>query len=503
MKIIKGIFYSLVILILMGCVVILVCAMNPALTQSLAERLKGSGSAGETQTDKESIINIPTGANTGIDWDAVIVFGEGIYISPSRDQLKLPSQSTDRTGYEQISEIATQINDEEGSQLQESLNTGSLGEKLTFDKEFYPYYAMLTAPMKQLYRQIYANAMEVVSDFTPVVAVNTNQLKNVFEAVYNDHPELFWLETAYSCKYLRNGLCVSITLHYNQTASRLEASKLLFEAGANDILSGAMKLSDNQQKEKYVYDALIGKVAYNAEASMNQSAYSAMVNGESVCAGYARAMQYLLMELQIPCYYCTGFSGEDHAWNIVKLDDSYYNIDATWDDTEPVSYQYYNKTDSEFSDTHIRTGLSIYLPACGSNTVPTESDSLINPNPQKPLTWESEEEEENEQTPEDKKQENLDKAGITEDEVRSTLKEYYEDCLKQMVEAGAGMQQFTNVIPESLWKEIEQVYINEAYKEGYVKEALEKLGKENFAIQLQGQRLGGGYYRLYHNISTW
>ena len=56
---------------------------------------------------------------------------------------------------------------------------------------------------------------------------------------------------------------------------------------------------------------------------------------------------------------------------------------------------------------------------------------------------------------------------------------------------------------ESLWKEIEQVYINEAYKEGYVKEALEKLGKENFAIQLQGQRLGGGYYRLYHNISTW
>ena len=504
LKTIKGIFYSLVILILIGCVAILVCALNPSLTRSLADKLNGSGAVADMEPPKEPIVNINTGADTGINWDVVTVFGDGIYITPSRDELQLPGQSIDRSGYEQINDETTQINDEEGDRLKETLQTGPLGQGLSFDKEFYPYYAMLTDTMQQLYRQIYANAMEVNSDFVPVVAVNTNQLKNVFEAVYNDHPELFWLDSGYSCKYMRNGLCVSVTLLYNQTASCLQDSKNLFEAKVNEILAGAMSLSDASIKEKYVYDTLAQKVDYHAAATMNQSAYSALVNGQSVCAGYARAFQYLLQQLRIPCYYCTGFSGEDHAWNIVKLGSEYFNADITWDDADPVSYDYYNKTDEELSSTHIRTGLSVYLPACGQKKVQSSVDELINPNPQKPLEYEEEEEEiDPEWEAAKKKQENLDKAGITEDQVRDTMEEYYADCLKQMVEEGAGMQQFSNVIPETLWKDVEQVYINEKYKEGYVNEALKQLGKENFAIQLQGQRLGGGYYRLYHNISTW
>jgi len=284
----------------------------------------------------------------------------------------------------------------------------------------------------------------------------------------------------------------------------LQDSKILFDAKANEILAGAMGLSDAAAKEQYVYDTLAQKVEYQANAAMNQSAYSALVNGKSVCAGYARAFQYLLQQLQIPCYYCTGFSGEDHAWNIVKLGNEYFNTDVTWDDADPVGYEYYNKTDEEFSTTHIRTGLSVYLPACGQKKVQSVVDELINPNPQKPLEYEEEEEEyDPEWEAYKKKQENLQKAGITEDEVRETMEEYYADCLKQMVEEGAGMQQFTNVIPETLWDKVEQAYLSEKHKAGYVDEALKQLGKENFAIQLQGQRLGGGYYRLYHNISTW
>ena len=35
---------------------------------------------------------------------------------------------------------------------------------------------------------------------------------------------------------------------------------------------------------------LIDKISYNLGAEMNQSAYSALVNGQTVCAGYARAL---------------------------------------------------------------------------------------------------------------------------------------------------------------------------------------------------------------------
>mgnify|MGYP006990155591 CR=1 FL=1 len=51
-----------------------------------------------------------------------------------------------------------------------------------------------------------------------------------------------------------------------------------------------------------------------------------------------------MTQLGIPCYYCTGFAGENHAWNIIRLDDEYYNVDVTWDDTTPNTYDYFNKT---------------------------------------------------------------------------------------------------------------------------------------------------------------
>ena len=53
------------------------------------------------------------------------------------------------------------------------------------------------------------------------------------------------------------------------------------------------------EKEKFVHDALIDKISYNLGAEMNQSAYSTLVNGQTVCAGYARAFQYLLQQLGI------------------------------------------------------------------------------------------------------------------------------------------------------------------------------------------------------------
>jgi transglutaminase/protease-like cytokinesis protein 3 len=101
---------------------------------------------------------------------------------------------------------------------------------------------------------------------------------------------------------------------------------------------------------------------------MNQSVYSALVNGETVCAGYARAMQYLMQRLGIPCYYCTGYAGQNHAWNIVRLDDGYYNVDVTWDDTPGGEYDYFNRTDAEYAGTHVRQSLSVNLPVCEAQT---------------------------------------------------------------------------------------------------------------------------------------
>ncbi|MDE7354884.1 MAG: hypothetical protein K2O06_17840 [Acetatifactor sp.] len=547
MKVIKGILWGIVALLITGGLIIMICALNPALTGMLAEQVEAlgvsfGGSSGSTDADTQNsgggsigiagIGGLSGGSGTtqpdtpGIDAGWIADRGDTGYVAPENSGQTPPEEVGNRNGYQPVADDAEQIPQEEADNLGNVLSYGELGEGLSFSEEYYPYYAMLQADLQKLYCQIYANAIEQNISFAPVVSVTMDRVKTVFEAVYNDHPELFWLETGYSGKFLGNGTCVEITLKYNDTANDLDGAKQIFEAGAEQILSGARNLGSAAEQERYVHDALMQIAEYDANAVMNQSAYSALVNRKTVCAGYARAYQYLLQQLGIPCYYCTGYAGEDHAWNIVRLGSAYYNVDVTWDDTDTPTYDYFNKTDAEFGRTHVRTGLSVYLPAClgegGSQTGSAVSGvgtgdaedaggdgqdgyeglgDLIGENEVKPLEWISKvtgdalpEEEE-----EDQRARDLEAAGITEDELVETLEEYYADCLNQLKAAGAGNVQFTNVIPESLWNTVESAYSSGSYQKGYAEKLLEELKQDNIVIQLQAQRLGGGYYRVYHS----
>ena len=94
-------------------------------------------------------------------------------------------------------------------------------------------------------------------------------------------------------------------------------------------------------------------------------------------------------------------------------------------------------------------------------------------------------------------------ANLTEDMIQPSLKAYYENCLLQMTDRGAGQQSFSNVVPKYVLDQLEREYGTGDYWDAYVKSGLQKIGKEHFAIQLQIQDLGGNYYRVYHNINTW
>lgn len=503
MKLIKKILYFMIAILIVSCVGILICALNPTLTGELAEQVQRMQGGPGRQEGAEA----PPGVRPGE--------GNGGYQAPENMPQDVPESVGSLVGNRPVTGREQEISQEEADNLGSILAPGETGAGSSFSDEYYPYYAMLDDTLKQVYSQVYANALQLNASFTPVAAITAGQAKNVVEAVYNDHPELFWLDAEFSCKYLRTGICVEITLEYNEAIDNLEAARQSFAACAERILSGARELSDPYEKEKYVHDALMQIVEYDSSAGMNQSAYSALVRGKSVCAGYSRAFQYLLQQLGIPCYFCTGYAGGDHAWNIVKLGGIFRNVDVTWDDTEPPTYDYYNKSDAAFAATHARTELAVWLPACAEDSgdgdgtsegMGSSVDDHINPNPQKPLEWQGREEpDEEEQQPseEEKRRENLEKAGITEEDVLETLEEYYDDCEKQLKQAGTGDILFTNVIPESLWPSVERAYSNGEHQKGYVEEALKELNAENFVIQLQVQRLGGGYYNLFHSILTY
>lgn len=552
MKVVNKIMIGIAVLCLLLCGGILVFALNPDMTSSLAQKLygntvdmpPGTEETGEGQTSGNGNISVtlPNGMPGEMNG----------YVAPSMDQMQIPEDVSGRTGFTPVQPEEQQIPDQEAQNLKETLGSGETGEGLSFSAEEYPYYQMLSENQQSVYRQIYANAQNLTEKFAPEKTVSASDVKTAFEAVIGDHPEMFWLETGYSSKYLTNGQCVEIDLKYNSTADDLESAKQRFDAAAQNLITGAASLDSNYEKEKYVHDALASAVTYDLTADMNQSAYSALVNGKSVCAGYARAYQYLLQQLGIPCYYCTGYSGGYHAWNIVKLEDGYYNVDVTWDDAAAIRYDYFNKTDADFASTHVRQNLSVYLPACngtayrqenttgaagtgqpseaggatpdsdagttpsggqtdGSVTDPGQQgdgtqepeqpgnslSDYINPDPQEPLRYPS--------------GNTAGSAGNTtaaatpepRADALTDLSSYYEDCRKQLTGLGSGDQHFDNVVPKSLWSTIEQSYHTGAYEQGYVVDVLKNLGMEYFAIQLQLVDIGDGYYRVYHNVVTY
>lgn len=366
---------------------IAICHFNPKLAVKMGADQKADAAAADVESHANDVLmvsttvtvgELPAAENTRTLTENALTGGSAAAGSAraaddtdtgenAESKLKVPGKVAGLNGYIPVKATGTEISQTKADEIAKELSKGETGSSLTFDGGMYPYYDIINETQRALYRQIYANANAQNKHFAPVEDITANDLKNAFTSVVNDHPELFWVDTAYKYQYTPKGSVADITLVFNVTANDLESSKSEFEAAAKQIKNETYKNYTDYDKERIVHDALIRRVKYDANAPMNQSAYSALVYGRTVCAGYARALQYVLQQLDIPCYYVTGYAGENHAWNIVKLEDGYYNVDSTWDDTDPNTYDYFNCSDDDYALDHMRRDLSIYLPACNGN----------------------------------------------------------------------------------------------------------------------------------------
>ncbi len=94
-------------------------------------------------------------------------------------------------------------------------------------------------------------------------------------------------------------------------------------------------LSTEEQIKKY-HDYIINTTKYDSNRSDNNvinyksdTAYGTLIEGYSLCGGYADSMAILLGNLGVTNY---KISSENHVWNAIKLNDKWYHLDLTWDD---------------------------------------------------------------------------------------------------------------------------------------------------------------------------
>ena len=290
-------------------------------------------------------------------------------VDENGDQVTYYDNIDEMTGYSLPTRDVIKLEDQ--SQVQEALldiGMGYNGNEYSFPAELYPYYQMLNDKCKGLYRQIYANTLNMWPEFLPANVATPSEWNNALLSVVYDHPELFWLNTRLYTEYDFGGKVVKVRLYfYDDELGDIEAAKKNFAAAAEPVVIMAGALETPAEKEQFIHDYLANKLTYK-ENNLDQSAYSGIVGNETVCAGYSKAFQYLMQQAGVPTYFVVGWggglvSGGMHAWNIVNMDKKYANVDVTWDDKDTIIYEFYNKPDNDFHR-HKRMFNSCYLPAC-------------------------------------------------------------------------------------------------------------------------------------------
>ena len=125
-------------------------------------------------------------------------------------------------------------------------------------------------------------------------------------------------------------------------------------------------LTDYQKIER-ANNILIDNVAYsfcNEQENLNKApfirtAYGSLVNGLAVCEGYARGVKVLLdymgVENQLVNGYLLSNEGayESHMWNYVKLDNKWYALDSTINDTMGQEKYCFLQGEEDFSYEHL------------------------------------------------------------------------------------------------------------------------------------------------------
>lgn len=244
-----------------------------------------------------------------------------------------------------------------------ALKTQNAKYDIDFENEFASktmyYYNSLDENSKAAYRDMYAAVTNFEEKYT--LDVTSADMRDVFMAVLYDNPEIFWLKTDYKFYDYENYVVFEPQYHFSAEEARKMSNEL--ENKVNNILSMASVYDTPYEKELFFHDYICTNVVYDEATygTVGGSAHNALINGASVCEGYARAMQILLDQAGIYNYLIIGDATDDegtepHMWNIVQLDGINYHVDVTWDDLEDYSepsHLYFNINDTLMSGDHL------------------------------------------------------------------------------------------------------------------------------------------------------
>ena len=243
----------------------------------------------------------------------------------------------------------------------------------------------LEAGERDVYLQLYRAVADGYEDVELDGVDDADAVQRLWLCVLDDHPELFWLDGSFSYTVDDRHQRMILQFGLSTPIDEVEALEEQVEERAEAFMHTLPSDASDYDIALKAYEYVIERTTYAQGSPNDQNILSVLVADKSVCAGYARAYQYLLQRAGLPCALvrgtaeAAGSNGENHVWNLISVDGVNAYVDPSWGDRNPqtedgdnpewgeIRYAYFGMTTEEAVETGHAFEHPDWWPRCTSH----------------------------------------------------------------------------------------------------------------------------------------
>ena len=208
------------------------------------------------------------------------------------------------------------------------------------------------------------------------VVLTQSEIRLVLSAVKMDNPMIFWLTDNFG--YSNTNGYTAMQLYSYETPEKIKTMQDKLMKKVNKFITSVDLGLSEYEREILAHDKVVDSCKYADDVKSAEDDYLAftpygvLVEGSAVCEGYAKCFQYFLSQLGIKSGTILGKGSKElHMWNAVLIDDNWYYVDPSWNDSKDYErYDYFNITTDVLMEDHTISGeYSSYTSdeICGTN----------------------------------------------------------------------------------------------------------------------------------------
>ena len=206
------------------------------------------------------------------------------------------------------------------------------------------YYNQLNKEQKKVYYAMKEGMLKMQDSF-PVLKLSNKELSDIYFMIRMDCPEIFY-SVKFSYRYYPDSTMVEFVPEYLFTKDKIREHRQAMLSRVKKLARQAEKMEE-KGRELFSHDFIMNNVKYDKL----KKEYSHEIIVALSEANPEKGIKYR------------------HAWNVVRIDGTYYHLDATFDNTlskdDTIRYDYVNLADKQIFRDH--EPVIWKVPACTDN----------------------------------------------------------------------------------------------------------------------------------------